>query len=182
MSASLVADRYARGLYSTIQSDAEAEFALAALEDLTEAYNDNASLQAALRNPAIALTRRESILLAVAEKTGAPEIVANLARTLVHRHRVNLLPQITDAFSTLVDARLNRVTARVTTAITPTPEQRERVRAALEKWSGKHVEIKTKVDPKILGGVIARIDGAVVDGSLRTRLKRLKEAVLAEEQ
>ena len=181
MSASLVADRYARGLFSAVHSDAEAETVLAALEDLTETFNESPDLQAALRNPAIAVQRREAILRALIEKTGAPETVLNLARTLLHRHRINLLPHVTDSFGTLVDARLNRVTARVTTAIAATPEQKERVRAALETWSGKDVEIKTKVDPKILGGVVARIDGTVIDGSLRTRLKRMKEAVLAEE-
>ena len=181
MSASLVADRYARGLYSAVHNDADAQAVLAALEDLTETFNESPELQAALRNPAVPVQRREAILRAVIEKTRAPEMVLNLARTLLHRHRINLLPQVTDAFATLVDVRLNRVTARVTTAIDATAEQKERVRKALEKWSGKNVEIKTKVDPKILGGVVARIDGTVIDGSLRTRLKRMKEAVLAEE-
>ena len=53
--------------------------------------------------------------------------------------------------------------------------------ASLEKFSGMHVRIENAVDPSILGGIIARIGGTIIDGSVRARIERLKQSLLPEE-
>jgi len=69
----------------------------------------------------------------------------------------------------------------VTTTVPLTDSQQARLRGALDTFSGKTVTMECAVDREILGGVVARIGGTVIDGSLRTRLERIKKALLAEE-
>jgi F-type H+-transporting ATPase subunit delta len=58
-----------------------------------------------------------------------------------------------------------------------TEEQRERLAQAIEKATGKKVEVKVIIDPTILGGVVTTIGDTVIDGSVRTRLEQLKNAI-----
>jgi F-type H+-transporting ATPase subunit delta len=55
------------------------------------------------------------------------------------------------------------------------------VRAALQKATGKTVRLSTKVDPSLLGGLVAKVGGTVYDSSIRTRLEQLKHNLIAQE-
>jgi F-type H+-transporting ATPase subunit delta len=70
---------------------------------------------------------------------------------------------------------LGRVKAEVTTATALDGEQQERLRQRLEQVAGKRVYLEVQQDPKILGGLVARIGSLVYDGSLKTQLARLRE-------
>ena len=94
---------------------------------------------------------------------------------------MRLLSETVTRFEEIVDARLNRVAARITTVAPLTPEQEERLKGKLSEYAGKSVRLKCNVEPDIIGGVIARIGWQVIDDSVRARLARLKEALIAEE-
>ena len=68
----------------------------------------------------------------------------------------------------------NKDLAEVRTAVALTPEQESRLAAALEKATGKKVNLKVVVDPSVLGGVVATVGDSVIDGSVRTRLDQVK--------
>ncbi len=73
------------------------------------------------------------------------------------------------------------MTAAVTSAAPLDADELDRVAAALEGYTGKAVRLDCAVDSGLLGGVIAKIDGMVIDGSVATRLERIREALLSEE-
>ena len=58
-----------------------------------------------------------------------------------------------------------------------TDKQRERLERALSKATGRTVEAKVIVDPTVVGGVIARVDDLVFDGSVSGRLEDAKHAL-----
>ena len=67
--------------------------------------------------------------------------------------------------------------AEVRSAVELTEDQRTRLAAALEKATGKAVEVKVIVDPSVLGGLVATVGDTVIDGSVRHRLDQLKHAI-----
>ena len=87
------------------------------------------------------------------------------------------LPEIVDRFVELAAAEHRRAVAEVRTAMALTPEQIERLREALNRATGKEVEVKVVIDPSVLGGVVARVGDVVIDGSVRHRLEQLKEQI-----
>jgi F-type H+-transporting ATPase subunit delta len=107
--------------------------------------------------------------------------VRNLLDVLVRRGRITVLPEIAETFEDLVDERLKRASARVRTATELSSEQQERLSKALSAFTNYDIRLKAKVDPRLLGGVVVRIGSTVLDGSVRTRLNRLRETLLAEE-
>ena len=73
----------------------------------------------------------------------------------------------------MLDERTGIVEAEVRSAVALSPEQEERLRQQLAGYTGKIVKLRTSVDARIRGGMVARIGDTVFDGSLTTQLQRL---------
>jgi F-type H+-transporting ATPase subunit delta len=89
--------------------------------------------------------------------------------------RARELPAIIDSLVAMSAAQANRAVAEVRSAIDLTDDQRTRLASAIESATGKQVEVKVIVDPSILGGIVTTVGDTVLDGSVRTRLERLKQ-------
>ena len=101
-------------------------------------------------------------------------LVWNLLRLLSEKNRLGLLPQIIEAFQQLVDEERGIAHAQVVTAVPMSGEERAAVARRLSELTGKQVQIETREDPEILGGLVARIGDRLIDGSTKTKLIALK--------
>jgi F-type H+-transporting ATPase subunit delta len=104
--------------------------------------------------------------------------VSRFAVLLVERGRIAFLPMISRAYQELTDLQLGRVRAVVSSARPLDVVTEAEIQRALERRTGKKVLMKTEVDPSLIGGVVARVGGLVLDGSLRTRLDQLGSRLL----
>lgn len=181
MSAHLVAQRYARALGATVKDDAQLEDLLHALEDFAGIYAEHADFGRVLESHSISGNSREAALREVVDRSEGSDLVLHFLLTLLRRGRISALPEVVSAFREIVDARLNRAQAEVIVAVTLDPRQHREIESGLEKYSGKDIQMKMRVDPDILGGVVVRMDGTIIDASLRTRLDRIRTALLTEE-
>jgi F-type H+-transporting ATPase subunit delta len=98
----------------------------------------------------------------------------NLARVLVSRGRSRIARQVANAFSRLADAHHGIEHAKVITAVELPGDRLRAIEARLSQSLGKSVRATSVVDPSIIGGILIRVGDSLVDGSVRTRLKRLR--------
>lgn len=98
----------------------------------------------------------------------------NLARLLLERGRLDDLPAIFELFEDGVRTERGIVVAEVTTAEPLGLIEQSMVQERLQTMTGKQVELRLKVDPDIIGGLVARIGDVLVDGSVITQLRRLR--------
>ena len=84
------------------------------------------------------------------------------------------LPAIVDLLVQRASSAKQLDTAQVRTAVALTGDQEARLKAALENATGKSLNLKTVVDPSVVGGVVATIGDDVIDDSVRTRIDQLK--------
>ncbi len=115
----------------------------------------------------VALTDR-----ALAE--GQPE-ARTLARMLIQRRRVKIISDIADAFTELLLEERGIAIADVTTAVALDAESEKRLKDQLGTIVGRTIELRTHVDPSIIGGIVARVGDTLIDGSISNRLRRLHE-------
>lgn len=101
-------------------------------------------------------------------------LALNFARLLVTKGRSEEAELVAQAFNRMADEAAGIVDATVTTAVELAPDQLLKIEQHLSTATGKHVRATAAVDPDILGGMVVRIGDRVVDGSVRTRLKRLR--------
>lgn len=174
MAAGSLARRYAKALID-LGGPGASEKTGADLRSLAKAMKESTELQSALTNPAIRRADRRKVLDALLVKVGAQPQTKNLVYLLLDGERLFALPDISRELDAMIQARSNHVTAEITSAKALDPAQLSQITAALEKLSGKKVEVVKKEDPNLLGGVVAKVGDTVYDGSLRTQLRNLRD-------
>ncbi len=104
------------------------------------------------------------------------DLALNLLLLLVQRGRLALFPRISELFQEMYNKEKGMVVADVTTAVPLDAEHQKRVADQLSKITGgKTVELRLHEDPRILGGMIARIGDELIDASVATRLADLSD-------
>lgn len=106
-------------------------------------------------------------------------LLVRFLELVIEKHREALLEEVLTAWADLLDARANRQSATVTTAVPADPEWVTRVREALELATGKTIVLEERVDPSLLGGLVVRTGDTVIDGSLKSRLTTLRQRLRA---
>ena len=101
-------------------------------------------------------------------------LVRNLFGLLISRGAIGLYPRIVFEYEALLDVYHGRVRAVVTTAVSLKEAQIKQVKAQLVQFLGREVVLTNEVDPRILGGLKARVKDKVIDGSIRGRLGSLQ--------
>lgn len=98
---------------------------------------------------------------------------------LLHKGRIQLLPDIYQEYSTLLKEFMGITVAQVITACPLDITAVEKLKNKLKDMSKRAVQIEEKIDPKILGGAILILGNCMIDYSIKGRLDRMKESLLA---
>ncbi len=127
-----------------------------------------------LFQPLHPVDERRRVLVSVCKRGGGSQTVQNFFAYLVDQRRLIAFTAICEEFGRLADYAAGRVRAEVLSASPLRDEQRARLAETLNRRTGKEVDLSVRVDPALLGGAIATVDGLVFDGSLRTQLSQLR--------
>ena len=178
MSKSRIARRYARALVELCTETKNLNVIGKQVETFSRMWASSMELQSVLGSPIVPLDQKHEVLNAVFAKVLFAPITRNFLLALLDHKRIGVIEEIAAAFATEVDVLNNRVRATVTSA---QPMQRQdlvRIQAALQRLTNKTVNIEAKVDPTLIGGVVTQIGNTVLDGSVRTQLDQVREALL----
>jgi F-type H+-transporting ATPase subunit delta len=174
-----VARRYAKALIESV--GAENIQTLDKDISLAEAlWTQSPVIRVWFLNPAIKKHERMTKIEKIINNIGFSNTMKNFFRLLALKNRLNLLPEIIQIVRELSDETQKRVRAELITARGIKKENIEAIKKSLEEKLGKEILIKPEMDKKIIGGAILRIKGTIFDGSLITRLNRLKEKLKEE--
>jgi len=167
---------------------AEAAFEVAQRDDSIDAWRRELDAAAAivaedrigraLANPAIPLDTR----IATAQATFGPMVgpkVLNLIGLMLRRGRIQELPRLAAEFRRLDDERQGIARATVTSTLPLEPDEVSALQERLASSTDRRVELDLKVDPSLLGGLVVRLGDRLVDGSVRSRLERLRNHLVS---
>lgn len=171
-----IARRYAGAMFDLALKQNTLEYTLDDLQGLSQLFSKH-TLAYLLREPKVSLHRKETALREALSSKVLP-LSLNFALLIVQRGLVDLMPNIAREFQQMVFDHNNQAVAEVTTAAPMDAAQQSLVKAALERQTGRTILLQTKVNPEILGGVVARVGDQVIDGSIRQRLQVLKRQLL----
>lgn len=173
-----VGRRYARALFDIAVDANDVEGIARALGEVAATYGGSAELRQVLENPIFSLKEKQAVLDRLLSATGSAAHVRRFVMLLLERRRIAILPAIAQSFAELADRRQGRVRAELVSARGLDAATVAEIQRALEKRLGKTVVLETRVDPALIGGVVARAGSLVIDGSLRTRLQDLGKQLL----
>ena len=171
-----IARRYAQAIFEIARKQNTLDRTLEDVREIARLFAHR-KLAYLLREPKIPVQRKETaIRQALASKVLPTSL--NLALLVVQRGLVDLMQNIARELEQLVLDDKNQAIAQVSTATKMDEAQLALVKKALERKTGKTILMQTKVEPDILGGVIARVGDQIIDGSVRYRLAALQQQLL----
>jgi len=108
----------------------------------------------------------------------ASNVFVNFLLVLLQKNRESIFSDIAREYQALVDQRQKRTRAAATTAVPLDDKAIARLKSVLDKAFDSDVRIDSEVDPSILGGIIVNVNGRLLDGSLKSQLRRLKSQLV----
>ena len=180
-----VARPYAQAIFEVAQESnalAELSESLAAAKALME----DGQVAEFLSTPTLSDEERLTFLQGLfAQAAGDRSVFAggsqhgtNFIKLLLENGRVGVLPEIADHFEALKAKVENTVDAVITSAAPLSKEQQQAMAAALKEKLGREVNVTTEIDENLIGGAVIRAGDVVIDGSLRSRLEGLANALI----
>jgi len=163
---------------------AEALMSLAKAQELTERFGedvrslismmaDSADLKDFVANPFIKPDSKKAALQQIVGDQLHP-LMRSFLLLLVDRRRISYVEGIGKQYLALLRTLNQTVLAEVTSAVALNDAQKQTVREKVIAMTGAHqVELETKLDPDLIGGVIIQVGSQIIDASLRGQLRRI---------
>ncbi|MFH7030856.1 MAG: ATP synthase F1 subunit delta [Heteroscytonema crispum UTEX LB 1556] len=168
-----VAQPYAQALMSVAQSKNQTEELGEDVRSLLSLLRGSEALQNVLDNPFITVEKKKSVLNQILGE-GANPYLRNFLMLLVDRRRIILLEGICQEYLALLRQLNQTVLAEVTSAVPLSEAQQQGVKEkVIAMTNAREVELDTKIDRELIGGVIIKVGSQVVDASIRGQLRRL---------
>lgn len=136
----------------------------------------NDQLRNTLNDANIAIEERIAVIDQILEGK-ALNTTKGIISMLVASEHSGLIDEITDAFVREAAKTRSKEVATIRTAVALDEDIVNRIAAALSKRTGKDLDVKVIVDESVMGGIIANVGDEVIDGSVKTRLSKLKETI-----
>jgi F-type H+-transporting ATPase subunit delta len=170
------ARRYAQAVFEIALEAKELERWQSDLERIVKVVED-VTFMTLLESPKFHIEDKARLL---SERLkGVNPLALNLVLLLVTRGRLGIIGDIADEYQRLLDSYRGIERAEVTTAVPLDEEDKIKLAQHLSAVVGKKVVLRCEVDPNLIGGVVARVDGKLLDGSTRSKLLALKRELLS---
>ncbi|HJU51047.1 MAG TPA: ATP synthase F1 subunit delta [Acidimicrobiia bacterium] len=167
---------YANALFELSSAEGALEATERDLFTISRALAGSQELRDALTNPQLPLDRKQGILDDLLGGR-ASDLVRGLVAFIVGQGRMSDLGNIVDAFVERAASSRSQAVAEIRSAIPLDPPTIDRLTAALSKATGKKLEVKTIVDPDVIGGIVAQVGDVVIDGTVARRLAALRQSL-----
>lgn len=177
--ATSVAAPYATALLEIAVSQGTTNAIRQQLNRVMEVYTASTELRVAFSNPTLTVADRSAIVKGLVVPLGLARTTQNFLLVLAEKGRLVALPDIAKMFNKLADEKMGVVRAEVVSSVSVTDGQLTRLKASLAQLTGKTIQIETRVDEALIGGLQIHVDGKVYDTSIATQLQKLRESILS---
>lgn len=173
------AHRYARALVEIAERRGVLDETGEALAEAAAELRGSRELRSVLLNPRFARSARVRMLEEIMAASGAGELLRSFVRVVAEKDRIGELSAMARSYQQLADERRGRVRARVSAARDLDADALEKLRGKLSAMTGSEVLIEVERDEELIGGLVCRLGGVVMDGSISNQLRGLRRTLLA---
>jgi F-type H+-transporting ATPase subunit delta len=172
-----VPGRYASALFDLATEEKSVDKVGGQLAAFRAALEGSADLQRLVRSPVVKAEDQTAAVTAIASKAGLDGTALNFLKLVARNRRLAAAGDMIRAYQSLVAAAKGEIEAQVTSAEKLSDKHVKDLKAALKASLGRDVQLSTRVDGSILGGLIVKVGSRMIDNSLKTKLDNLKIAM-----
>ncbi len=170
-----IATVYARSFFEVAKEQGKLDDIREQLGQITNALAENRELQTFFFSPYFSTQEKEEGLDRLVD--GADPVVRNFLRLLIENHRMPVLFRVRRSFDDLWEEENKLLPVEVTSAVELDADTVRHIGDRIGEQTGRRVELSSRVEPDILGGVVVRVGNTVLDASIRNRLEQLRRQV-----
>ena len=170
-----IANVYARSLFEVANEHDVLDTVHDELGELADAVAENRDLQVFFFSPYFSSQEKKDGIAKVV--SGADERLQRFLELLAEKHRMPVIFRIRRRFDELWADENRLLEASITSAVELDDKLVRQIGKRIEEETGRKVELTSRVDPDLLGGLVIRVGNTVMDASVRARLERLRRQV-----
>jgi F-type H+-transporting ATPase subunit delta len=170
-----IAEVYARALFEAAKENDALDRVHDELGEFVDALDENRELQMFFFSPYFSSDEKKDAVDQVI--SGADERIVNFLKLLAERHRMPVLFRIRRDFDESWAEEKKLLPVSVTSAVELDDKLVKDIGKRIEEQTGRDVDLASKVDPYVLGGLVVRVGNMVLDASVRNRLEQLRKQV-----
>ena len=178
---SVVAKRYAQALFDLAGEEKDYIKYQGELKAMNALVDSTPALKEFFVNPVFEDAEKKAVLIEVLKKTTISPLMQNFLKLLVDKGRIGSLADIAECYEALTFAALKMSRVNVRTAFPLNDDIVGKIKAMLEKMTGKSVEMHIEEDPSLIAGMVVKIGDKVYDGSIKSQLNNIRQ-LLGEEK
>jgi F-type H+-transporting ATPase subunit delta len=173
------ARRYARALFDVVSKSGDPSATLAELQAQAALLDRHPDLRRALTGVGIPIAAKTAVMRDVLRLQHVSPIVSRLLLLMVEYDDIDEIGLIAADFERRVMDFHHVVRVEVTTAVPLGPEREAALVGALSQLTGGRVRVDAQIDPRIIGGIVAKVGSRVFDGSVTRHLERMRAKLAA---
>jgi F-type H+-transporting ATPase subunit delta len=170
-----IAEVYARSLFEVAKEEDDLDRVHEELDEFADAMSENQDLQVFFFSPYFSSQEKKDGLHKLVED--ADENLVRFLELLAERHRMPVLFRIRRTFDDMWRHENKRLPVTVTSAVELDKDMIKGIGKKIEEQTGQQIELSSKVDPDVLGGLVLQVGNQVLDASVRNRLEKLRKSV-----
>jgi F-type H+-transporting ATPase subunit delta len=170
-----IAQVYARALFEVAKEHDRLDEVREQLVMFADALDQNRDMAAFFFSPYFSADEKKQGLRRAID--GADPLFMNFLEALIERHRMPAVFRIRTEFDRLWDEENRLLPVEVTSAIELDAETVQSIGERIGAQTGRKVELASRVEPDILGGIVLRVGNFILDASIRNRLEQLRKQV-----
>jgi F-type H+-transporting ATPase subunit delta len=170
-----IAEVYARSLFEVAQENDSLDEIHEQLDEFADVLAENRDLQVFFFSPYFSSEEKKEAISGLIE--GGNEHFVRFLELLAERHRMPVVFRIRREFDSLWADENRLLPVTITSAIELDDKTVRKIQKEIEKQTGRRTELTTEVDPDVLGGLAMQVGNVVMDGTVRSRLERLRRQV-----
>ncbi|MGB2710857.1 MAG: ATP synthase F1 subunit delta [Conexibacter sp.] len=172
-----IAQVYSRALFEVAKEHGKLDLVREQLRVFADALDENRDLAVFFFSPYFSPEEKKDGLRRALD--GADPVIVNFLETLLERHRMPVIFRIRQQYERLWDQENQLLPVEVTSAVELDEATVKSIGERIGEQTGQRVELTSKVDPDILGGIVLRVGNSILDASIKHRLDQLRKHVAA---
>lgn len=173
---SAIGNEYGNALFLLAKEDGILDEVAAALIECTQLFGENPQYIDFLETPSIPAAERVNAVRKALDGN-MPSCIPDFISLLIERGYVRYFSDCAEEFELNYNREFDISVAEVVSAKPLSVGERQALRDRLQLLSGRRIKLRCSVDPELVGGLVVKLDGKLYDGSIRTRIDEIREAI-----
>jgi len=170
-----VAQVYSRSLFEVAKEHKLLDEIREQLDQFAAALNEHRQMAVFFFSPYFSTDEKKSALKRSVED--ADPFFMNFLEALLEHHRMPAIFRIRSEYERLWDEENKQLPVQITSAVALDPQTVHSIGDRISERTGQTVQLSSKVDPDLIGGIVLRVGNVILDASIRNRLNQLRKTV-----